>query len=293
MKKLLISILLLSSCSVFTPNSKIYNHPNFSNLDFRDKVLVAYIIPKINYVPKKDYYFSKLELLLNTKTEELSNIKYYNEKVIYYSYYEMTSIYASLANSIDINKYMNIEENYEKINYEKQWKILKFANSNKYYYVQNNNPNDLLLHVRICLIGKDSEVNLIKTFEDATEKHLSLSGYSVNIEFTNECKNEDVLDINVNFSEWPNSENFIGGYTVLAHELMHKLSSNNYDTYDRIEAHAGNKYLSVHNRLLLFLMGINDKSSKTGELGIMNQSKYKPLNYNICNSVGLEEDCRE
>jgi hypothetical protein len=158
----------------------------------------------------------------------------------------------------------------------------------KYFYVINDNPFDLLINFRINVQGGQEQTSIIESFEDLIEKHLALDGFSVNMIFVQES-GDDVFEVKSDWYEWPMSDNWTGDYRTLAHEALHLMGLP--DEYDRIKAHATNGSLDRLTRLRLFVYQMDEVLPDDAEDGIMCHHEYKPLQRHACAAVGLGQEC--
>jgi len=261
-------------------------------LTYYERLLVYEIIRKSNNNDKKDYYLSRLQSLLNTSEASPEEVKEMMSKTTASGIMEARQETSSGAEKLNIacDEYAGIEEVYES-NKHRGWKKYKPTLFGKYFWVSVENTNDILVHIKVHLYGDLEQIKNIVVMEDNIEKHMSVPGFNVNIEFVG-FEGGDIFSVKINPSEWPNSLNWSGGgHSVYAHELFHLMGLP--DEYDYIENHATNKYLSIKVRLELFLMGIRQKLPADFKDGIMYDHQSKPLSRQVCASVGLKEECMQ
>ena len=168
------------------------------------------------------------------------------------------------------------------------------------YYVDNSNPNDIAVKIKIHLYrsgnATDAQIAQVKSLEDATEKAASTKGYSVDIEYVD--KNwpdghtpDDVFEVGVNLGEWETSGNFTPENPhAIAHEVHHLLGLP--DRYNYIESHTGNPALKMSARLYWFKeqvrRDIHEPPDKDRDKSIMSNHYNKPYDDDICKVAGLD-----
>ncbi|KKK78067.1 hypothetical protein LCGC14_2847290, partial [marine sediment metagenome] len=187
----------------------------------------------------------------------------------------------------DLEDYMNEEELYEQRE-DLKWMSYRIDSNSPYFYVSHEDFTDIFVHIRVRIHGEYKLVKKILSFEDAIEKHLHVPGFSVNLVFVGN-KRDDVFEVDADPSKWVTSHNWSGGYKTLAHELMHLMGLP--DEYDRIESHANNRNMDREQRLLQFKTQMNDEVPIDSKDGIMCYNFRKPLERHVCVAVGLGADC--
>jgi hypothetical protein len=288
---MLFSICSCSSCAtVHAPEViEIMAHEQYASLNGDEQDVIEDILDKALESNRKEYYFKKLILLLDTTTNPLAVTRKLNNERIQRSVEESKRERREIAQKgkKDLEEYMNEEELYEQRENLK-WKGYRPYPDGSYFYVSHNSFIDILVHIRVRVHGNSRLVEKILSLEDAVEKHLRIPGFSVNLVFVGNERN-DVFEVNVDPSRWAGSHNWSGGYKTLAHELMHLMGLP--DEYDRIESHAGNKNMSRIQRLLHFRAQMDNEVPADARYGIMCYSSYKPLERHVCAAVGLGADC--
>ena len=160
------------------------------------------------------------------------------------------------------------------------------------YYYSYDSFTDVYVTVKIRLTGDAKLMSDILFLEDAVEKHMSEPGFSINIVFTGIAA-DDVFEIGANPDQWPNSMNWsIANFIVISHEIGHLLGGGLDDEYNRID-HCDNAYLSVYNRLLLFLYQLDHPSPPDANEGIMANPTKRFLQRHICAIIDQadNQDC--
>ena len=281
-------IALLFSC-IFISCSHV-PYPSVRPLTYWERLLAHEIIREANRSNRKDYYLSKLQALLNTSeapSEEISKMISVKTGTGMEEARKETSSGAEQL-SMTCDEYTSIEEVYESSK-GKEWKKYRPTLLGSYFQVSYEDMNDIFVHIRIHLYGNEEQIKNVIAVEDNIEKHMSLPGFNVNIEFVG-FKGEDVFDIEIDPTKWPTSLNWSGGdFNVYAHELFHIMGLP--DEYDYIENHATNKYLPIKTRLELFLVQMNVDIPSDAKEGIMCYQTRPPLVRQVCASVGLKEEC--
>ena len=259
-------------------------------LTYSERVLVHMIVSKAKGSDKEDYYMKKLQLLLSTPEakQEDTQVMIEGRTAIGLKKAEAETIHWAEYFGVSVNDYTSIEELYESM-HGRHWTKQTPVLFGSHYYVAADDPNDILIHIRIHLVGDSEQIKNIIKVEDNIEKHISVPGLNFNLEFVG-FSGSDVFEIKADPKEWPNALNWSGGdYYVYAHELFHVMGLP--DEYDRIEAHAGNKYLPIKERLQLFLMQMYMPNPPDAKLGIMSDQHNRPLDRQVCEIAGLGKDC--
>lgn len=287
----LFSLTMLTSCVATCPESiLIRQHKVYSTLDVESKAVIEDIMRKAEGSARQIYYFEKLKLLLDTPEATTDVTIERNTKEIDWSLRVTIKdrIRAVLTNEADsVETYTNREELYE-LSKSREWHTYRPHLFGPYYYVSSDSNTDILINIKVKLLGKPETIKNILFLEDAIEKHLHVSGFSVNIIFT-AAEGSDVFIVDTDPSKWATDENWSGGHITLAHELMHLMGLP--DEYDRIESHADNKNLPVKIRLILFRMQMYDEVPLDSKYGIMCYPWLKPLERHVCEAAGLGDDC--
>lgn len=249
------------------------------------------IIKKIEGDKNREYYISKLNLLLSTQTRSRENTRDYNITRINRDIKETKKKYAKIIRKHGKHRLDSIIYREEKYESEKhrEWKKYR-SDGNKYFYASYDSYIDILVHINVSLDGSHKSIKHILFLEDEIEKHLNINGFSVNIEFVPyNSDDEDVYNVNVNQNKWTTAHNWSGDYQGMAHELLHLLGLD--DEYNRIEAHAGNRNMSTHDRLIQFYIQLHEKMIPGAEKGIMCYSNYRPLHRHVCEVIREGSDC--
>lgn len=287
----IVSILFnLTSCKSQVPDVVlIRQHEAYKALDFRSKIVVEVIMRKAISSSRQKYYFKKLNLLLNTKTNPVTqtaqNNMNYIKRSINLSKQARNFVLRKTNRSLE--EYLNKEELYE-ISKLRNWRVYQPEFFGPFFYVSDEDVNDILIHIQIHVKGNFEAIDRILSLEDAIEKHLSRPGYSVNLVLVG-MKDDDVFTVSADLNKWPSSYNWSGGYMALAHELMHLMGLP--DEYDKIESHAGNKNVSITQRLYQFLAQMDEELPADAQFGIMCYHSLKPLERHICASIGRGREC--
>ena len=293
MRKLFVFLVLFLSCATTIPPEirTIRAHPNYNKLTDAESELLDEIMNMAMASKRKDYYFSKLNLMLGVDKAPAKNVVIKRTKEMQKSVDETKKERRRIveAEKIDIEDYLNQEEIYENLR-ERKWKGYRPDVNSPYFYVADEDPLDLLVHIRVRVNGSIEMIEKILLLEDAIEKHLYVEGFSVNLVFVGHSEDSgDIFDVKADPSRWPTSHNWSSGHKALAHELMHLMGLK--DEYDRIEAHADNAHMSILQRLYQFKMQMEDELPSDAKQGIMCYCNLKPLERHVCEAVGLGEKC--
>ena len=259
----------------------VRSNPNYGSLSNTEQDLVNEICEEISKRDNYSYYFEKLILLLNTPYES-DKPKLKTQQT--YELKESVAVVKSIGN--DTPRYE--EEELESTRTEGWIKYRPKLFWPAYYYVNRDDPLNIFIRVHVKLNGNSDIIQQMYTLEDAVEKHLAVPGFSVNLVWS-DSKDAGVFEVDTDQGEWDTSFNWVGDYFTMAHELMHLFGLP--DEYNRIESHAGNRYISVSTRLAWFLMQLRDNTLDDAEEGIMWHNWKKPLPRHVCMAVGLGQDC--
>lgn len=289
-----LSLLVIISCCATTVAQEVLlirAHDKYAELTSAEEYLVEEIMDRALDSDRKEYYFQKLTLLLDTDTLPAYNTTELNRRSMNRSVKEVQAKRRAIVNESEggLEEYLKREELYEN-EIERNWKGYRPEFVGPFFYIVDDNPLDILVHIKVRLHGDFNIVSKVLLLEDAIEKHLALEGFSVNLVFVGYSGGaEDVFDVKVNPGEWTTSHNWSGSYQALAHELMHLMGLP--DEYDRIESHADNKHMSRLQRLYQFRRQMIDNIPADAKDGIMCYHIKKPLHRHVCMVVDLGEEC--
>jgi len=257
-------------------------HKNFTKLTEEEQSIIKRVCRKIRSSEREEYYLNKLTELLETEYDGESNL------VVNQNFEINKAVLKEKSRLID-NAGVNKEEDYEKTK-TSNWKIMRSYEDEPYFYINVNGSEDILIKIKVSLVGDDADTAKIRYLEDAIEKHLSSPGFSVNLVFTKVLNSaDDIFEIDVDFKTWPMSNSWAGGTHTIAHELMHVLGLP--DEYDIVKVHSRNKNLPWKTRLLLFYNGIDQVIFDDAKYGIMQNQNKKPLHRHICKIVNMGAGC--
>ena len=284
MRYIILAVLVLVSCASTPPYKTI------RPLTYIERVLVREITKQAQHSQRKDYYLAKLQALLNTpeatpdQTKKMI-VEHTEDGVIKAA--KLTIQGAEQAGE-SVTSYTTREERYESTKL-RHWTKQHPHFWGPYYWVAKDDPKDLLVHLKVRLVGDPKQIDSIVAVEDNTEKHLGVPGFSVNIEYV-AVDGSDVFTIGADPTKWPSSVNWGGGnHLVYSHELGHTMGLD--DEYDLIESHAQNPYISIQERLSLFLYGMLHPRPTDADQGIMSDPRKQLLPRHICAAVELGKDC--
>lgn len=295
MFKIAVTIVLGAACCACAATGADVNairaHKQYALLSDTELRLVEKIMTKAVSSSKRDYYFFMLTLLLDTTTVPTDDVADMNTKRLEASVAHAKEERRAIAHRSEsgLEEYLNLEETYE-METQRQWTQYCPSWFGSCFYVVDNNPKDILVHIQVHLIGNVDLIEEMLSLEDSVEKHLSIPGFSVNLVFVG-MTGDDIFDVTVDPSKWATSENWTGSYYAMAHELMHLMGLP--DEYDRIENHAANAYMEREQRLWQFLGQMDDVLPADAKNGIMCYSFKRPLDRQVCAAVGLGNDCAD
>ncbi len=232
------------------------------------------------------YYIQFLQMLFSTAEEAPGEIGDTFRKIMTDSADAETE---RLKKEPDADR--NFEENATR-DIKRTGRTIRNAKNNKIYYVDSSDINNIYVFIQVKLNGNENDTRKVKQMEDGIEKAASISGYTVNLEFT-EKSGADVFETDVDPTQWPTAGNWVMGVDALAHELHHLL--NLPDRYNYIESHSENKKMFIANRIHWFTEefnrteDINKSNSLMGKGNlIMAEDVCKVINPN---DAVAEADC--
>ncbi len=289
---------VLSSCASTTPEdivikaniAAIKASNEYNNLSPEEKGLADEIMKKIEKDRKMGHYLPSLILLIKTPyRKDSSNIKEINESEVDNAIEEIRDEHQTIKKESDdrLEEYLSIEEAYESSK-PRHWTTISPKWFGPSFHIAKDDPLDILVHVNIHFTGDQKSIAKIILLEDAVEKHLGIAGFNINIVFTG-IESDESFSIGTDPNQWPNSENFYGSQYTFAHELFHILGLP--DEYDLITNHAGNPFITVKDRLELFLYQMDRDLPIDAEDGIMAHSSKRPLERHICAIAKLGDEC--
>jgi len=289
---LILSFLVSCSCATSSPEIfKIRAHKQYKNMSSAERDLTEDIMDKAIDSDRKNYYFSKLNLLLNTESNSPEDIREMNRREVDRSVKNSKKERRKIIKQSDVGleEYLSREEFYESV-IDRKWKTYSPNFNGTFFYIVDEDPLDILVHIKVKLHGDYDLVVKVILLEDSIEKHLNIPGYSVNLVFVGYSSDEDdVFNVDVDPKKWTTSHNWIGDYKGLAHELLHLMGLP--DEYDRIEVHANNRNMTKLSRLYQFIIQMDAEVPLDSVKGIMHFHKYRPLERHVCASVGLGKEC--
>jgi hypothetical protein len=266
--------------------SELRNHAAYKRLSPGGRIKADEIMARALEGSRPGYYLGKLKLLLDTPTtaKKGGSTSDMNWHRVSLSQASRQALNDALGDTSDA--YAGLEE--YRTN-SRQW-TQRAAWRGKTVRVDRTNRKDLAVKIKVRLIGDTNIVSQIRHMEDAIEKHLSIPGFVVNLEFTGKS-GLDIFDVKVDANAWTTAANWVGAATSLGHELMHLLGLP--DEYDYIEGHAGNKHMAMETRLHWFLVEMKRQPAPPDSKdGIMRVSKKKPLWRHALAAVGLPPDVK-
>jgi len=275
-----LSLHLMSYCAHFnsprilTVFDTLQAHKNYNKLNDKEKQLVLQVIELAAKKENSAYYVEKLLLLLNTPYESKREfLRKRHKKELKNSVIEVTARGSSKK---------------EQPSLDEGWYKYRPDDNHSYYYVSKNDPLNISIRVRIEISAMPADVTSIHKLENAIEEHLAVPGFNVDIVWADH-KSDDVVTVTCNPNEWATAYNWVGGYETMAHELMHVFGLR--DEYNRIDHHAGNRYITIEIRLRWFIIQMADTTYDDAEAGIMWHKWNKPLPRHVCWAVGLGDRC--
>lgn len=177
----------------------------------------------------------------------------------------------------------------------RNWKTFPTRVGGGIYKVDATDITNIFVKVKINLVPKGEgtwdDVKNIKKLEDATEKHASRKGFTLNLEFVNPTndpafvKDDETVEIPAN-PKWPTASSWTGNARTNAHELYHVLNFDS-DRYDYIESHADNPDMLIRTRLKWFLKQMLKPAGYDKEESLMGSGDY-PIEEDICQIAQLD-----
>lgn len=172
-----------------------------------------------------------------------------------------------------------------------KWKPMKGKFGGGTYYVDNSNPNNIVVKAQVLLVkkgtGTDKDVESIKSMEDAIEKSSSTFGYTVDVEFVNTVTKGITFTADVDPSQWETATNWSGGDPKgFAHELHHMFAFP-LDRYNYIESHSGNTAMKIPKRLHWFSEELKKPANFNNPESLMASGEH-PLDDDVCTVAGLD-----
>jgi len=222
----------------------IRHNPAYQALSKGDKQVAEWIIWKASMAEPQQrlYYLNKLELLFNTpfvvrpgSLGARSLVARINEKV--------NESLASERARGDVFKGQEELRSAEAVLSPHQ------GLGGTLFRIDARDPRNVVVKIKIQLIGEPQLIAKIKEFEDSIEKRASIRGYVLDVEFVDKG-GPDVFSVKSSSGEWPTAANLAGGSNLLAHEIHHLLGLS--DRYDYIDSHANNRDMAVNQRLYWF-----------------------------------------
>jgi hypothetical protein len=161
----------------------------------------------------------------------------------------------------------------------------------KKFLIDARDVTDIAVRVKVRLVaqgkGKKEDVANVEQLEDSIEKAASTFGYSVDLDFV-KTGGPDVFTVGVDTSGWTTSGNWTSEGESLAHELHHLLGLD--DLYDYIEAHAGNPYMKIPDRIHWFREQMKKSPEPMAGISIMGETttggRNLPSDEDVCRVTG-------
>lgn len=281
-------IMLLLTCAHMSPEAAtIRGHKAYSGLNSGNKATVNRILEKIDEHPDKEYYYEKLTLLLNTPTVDIDpTFKRENNSRIDRAIKQVQEEREALPPK-EQEDLSSLEEEYINM-YREGWAAYAPEGEDSFFYINAYDHFNIMVFIKVRVLGEPQTVEKILYLEDAIEKHLSIPGFTVDLMFV-DYDDKDVFTVMTDTGKWVTSHNWGGSHMAMAHELMHLMGLS--DEYDGIEQHADNKNLSLATRLWYFENQIGAVRYPDATQGIMCYHNRKPLHRHACAVVGLGDEC--
>lgn len=252
----------------------VYAHPAYAKLDARGKQLVNAICAEITRKEDKTYYLKKLLLLLDTPYEK-QDFGLTKRQSYQLSY----AVRAAERNPKPEPKTKKVALSY--------W-MMRQGFGGTYYYVHNIDPLHIVVGLKVRVLGDPKIVEQVHKLKGAIEDHLHVPGFTVILTWSDN-PGIDIYTVHADPSKWPTATNWISDASAMSHELMHLLGLR--DEYNRIESHAGNKFVPMNARLGWFLEQMKAPTYPDAKQGIMWYNYNKPLPRHVCWAAGLGEGC--
>lgn len=154
------------------------------------------------------------------------------------------------------------------------------------YYVDRRDPANTFVKIKIFVKGTKQDTDAIKENEDRIEKHLSLPGFTVDVEFT-ESEGFDVHTVDATPNSWTQASIWNPNESAvdLAHEVMHHLGL--VDEHD-VSKNLSKPELTWSQYLLCLFISATLTIPKDGAQGIMGASYKPPLRRHVDAIVGIK-----
>lgn len=245
--------------------------------------------------PKREYYLSKLLLLLNTPdnppaaTSE-SQTKRIDESVKKAAEARALPKDVSLGEAVRLTVERFVRESEEEVianGASRRYETLTSKDWGKTYLVDRRDPKNIVVKSKVRIDGSPEMKAKIALLEDAIEKHARIKGYTADLQFV-DYDGPDVFTVKADPTGWTTERNWVGAATSLAHEWGHQLGLD--DEYDYIESHAANRNMKMATRLYWFTVEMNRVVPADGKIGMMSASSNKPLDRHACEIAQLDVD---
>lgn len=261
----------------------IRNHPAYLALAVSDRAVADDIMVQVRTRDNCLYYIDKLTLLFNTPEEPPANIAAsFSQNITD----EAAREQARLATPQGQAR-AHFEED-TSASPARRW-VSRAGEGGKIFYVDNRDPNNIVVRARVHLIRQGLSTPLditnIRSYEDAIEKKIEEArGYIVDLEFV-DVDGPDIFTVNADTGSWPTSGNWVSDADTLAHELHHLLGLD--DRYNYIESHSDNRSMLIPDRLHWFQVQVGKPEDPEGPRSLMGGGN-RLLDDDICRVAGLD-----
>lgn len=232
--------------------------------------------------PNCDYYLQKLLLLFGTPVAPPGDIATNNRRAIDQAAQAEAAHLATPEGAAHAQDQERIANDRSRV-----W-TRRTGQDGKYYYVDARDPNNIVVRVRLRLIGlgqsTPDDIRKMRSLEDAIERVAQQRGYVVDVVFV-QRDGPDVFTIHSDVGAWPTSGNIVGNARTLAHEIHHLL--NLPDRYDYIESHAQNRSIAIPDRLHWFREQMRRTADPEGNRSLMGRGS-RLLDADVCRVAGLD-----
>ncbi len=251
-----------------------------------DKTVADGIITEAKKKGACIYYIGKLKALFDTPEKSVADVATENKAVTVEAVKQEKARVAKPAEA----KNLDVEKKAADAVPAANWKSIAGKFGGGTYQVDNTNPANIIVKVRIFLkksgTGTDADVDAIKQMHDGIEKAVAAKGFIVSIEFLDAAA-AGAFEVNVHHEGWTTATNWSAATPkTLAHEMLHLLAFP-IDRYNYIESHATNQSMLIPDRLHWFRVQLDKPPGFDNPQSLMASGDH-PLEDDVCTVAGLD-----